>query len=87
MLNIESEISLSKDNDFYKVRLLDLIFEVGPNKHVMTKLPSFTVPTKFQLHRLINNGDLLADRNRWKDRKTDTQTDRRLCGSIKNTEI
>ena len=28
---------------FYKVRLLDLIFEVGPNYKVRTKLPGFTV--------------------------------------------
>ena len=27
--------------------------------------------TKFRLHRLINNGDLLADRNRWTDTHTD----------------
>ena len=44
------------------------------------------VPTKFQLHWLINNGDLLSDMNRWKhthshkhthtymDRQTDRQT-------------
>ena len=37
---------------------------------------TFYLPTKFQFHRLINNGDLLADRNRWKDRQTDTHTHR-----------
>ena len=31
---------------------------------------TFYLP-KFQLHRLINNGDLLADRNRWKDTHRD----------------
>ena len=32
-------------------------------------------PTMFQLHRLINNGDLLSDRHHWKHTQTDTQTD------------
>ena len=29
---------------------------------------------KFQLHRLISNGDLLSDRNRWKHTHTPTNT-------------
>ena len=33
------------------------------------------LPTKFQLHRFINNGDLLADKNRLTDTHTDTHTD------------
>ena len=33
------------------------------------------LPTKFQLNRFINyNGDLISDRNRWKDTQTHTQT-------------
>ena len=31
-------------------------------------------PTKFQLNRLINNVDLLADRSRWKHIHTHTYT-------------
>ena len=31
------------------------------------------LPTKFQLHRFINNGDLLLDRNHWKDVQTHTE--------------
>ena len=35
------------------------------------------LPTKIHFHRLINNGDLLADRNRWTDTHTviHTQTE------------
>ena len=35
------------------------------------------LPTKFQLHRFISNGDLLSDRNRWKcaHKRTHRQTD------------
>ena len=34
---------------------------------------SYNLPTKFQLHRFINNGDLLSDRN--PAEKTNTQTE------------
>ena len=34
------------------------------------------LPFKFQLHRLINNGNLLSDRNRWKHTDKQTHTDR-----------
>ena len=32
------------------------------------------LPIKFQLHRLINNRDLLADSNRWTNTQTETDT-------------
>ena len=37
-------------------------------------MSTFYLPTKFQLHRLINNGDLLADRILC-DRHTETESD------------
>ena len=38
---------------------------------------TFYLPTTFQLHRLTDNGDLIADRNRWKHtyRQTHTRTE------------
>ena len=33
------------------------------------------LPTKFQLHRFIDNKDLLADRNHWKCTHTQTESD------------
>ena len=48
------------------------------------------LPTKFRLHRFINNGDLLSDRNHWKHthRDTHTETDTRPIykGRVKTTD-